>query len=150
MVEDGDPRAKLIERLHREPNDYLTANTLAIVISATCASLIAENLGYAAFWPQLVVSLLDAVLVLVFAEITAKSLALSNMGYALRVAPVVSAITGFLRPALRLMSGFARFVSRGRGAPAGPFVTEEELKLLVTVGEKEGVIEEGEREMIHR
>lgn len=153
MVEDGDPRAKLIEKLHREPNDYLTAilttNTLAIVISATCASLIAENLGYAAFWPQLVVSLLDALLVLVFAEITAKSLALSNMGYALRVAPVVSAITGFLRPALRLMSGFARFVSRGRGAPAGPFVTEEELKLLVTVGEEEGIIEEDEREMIH-
>src|SRR5258708_28083893 len=127
-VGEGEGRAKLIAKLHREPNDYLTAilttNTRAIVISATCASLIAENLGYAAFWPQLVVSLIDAIVVLVFAEITAKSLALSNMGYALRVAPVVSAITGFLRPALRLMSGFARLASRGPGAVKGPFATE--------------------------
>ena len=153
MVEEGDPRARVIEKLHREPNDYLTAilttNTLAIVVSATCAGLIAANLGYSAFWPQLVVSLIDAVVVLVFAEITAKSLALSNMGYALRVAPVVSAITSFMRPGLRLMSGFARLVSRGRGSVRGPFVTEEELKLLVTVGEEEGIIEEEEREMIH-
>jgi CBS domain containing-hemolysin-like protein len=31
----------------------------------------------------------------------------------------------------------------------GPFVTEEELRLLVTVGEEEGVLEEEETEMIH-
>ncbi len=153
LVEEGNQRAAVIEKLHREPNDYLTAilttNTLAIVVSATCADLIADNHGMGAFFPQLLVSFVDAVLVLVFAEITAKSLALSNMGYALRVAPAVSAITGFLRPALRLMSGFARLVSRSRGTVKGPFVTEEELKMLVTVGEEEGIIEEEEREMIH-
>jgi putative hemolysin len=47
------------------------------------------------------------------------------------------------------MSGFARFVARGSGTIKGPFVTEEELKMLVTVGEEEGIIEEEEREMIH-
>ena len=37
------------------------------------------------------------------------------------------------------------------GAPVkrGPFVTEDELRLLVEVGEQEGVLEEEEREMIH-
>jgi CBS domain containing-hemolysin-like protein len=153
LVEEGNQRAALIEKLHREPNDYLTAilttNTLAIVVSATCAGLIAQNHGLGAFLPQLLVSLADAVLVLVFAEITAKSLALSNVGYALRVAPAIAGITVVLRPALRVMSAFARLFSGGRAAVRGPFVTEEELKMLVTVGEEEGIIEEEEREMIH-
>jgi CBS domain containing-hemolysin-like protein len=153
LVEDGNKRAALIEKLHRDPNDYLTAilttNTLAIVVSATGAGLIAENHGLSAFFPQLLVSFADAFFVLVFAEITAKSLALSNIGFALAVAPAVAAITTVLRPGLRLMNGFARLVARGRGAVRGPFVTEEELKMLVTVGEEEGIIEEEEREMIH-
>jgi len=153
LVEDGNQRAAVIEKLHREPNEYLTAilttNTMAIVISATSASLIAENHGLTAFLPQLLVSFLDAMVVLVFAEITAKSLALSNIGFALMVAPTIATITTVLRPGLRLMSGFARLVARGRGTVKGPFVTEEELKMLVTVGEEEGIIEEEEREMIH-
>src|SRR5207247_3462649 len=32
---------------------------------------------------------------------------------------------------------------------SGPFVTEEELRLLVTVGEEEGILEEAETDMIH-
>jgi CBS domain containing-hemolysin-like protein len=37
----------------------------------------------------------------------------------------------------------------GQMVHRGPFVTEEELRLLVTVGEEEGVLEEEETEMIH-
>ena len=37
----------------------------------------------------------------------------------------------------------------GSVSPEAPFVTEEELRMMVTVGEEEGVIEEEEREMIH-
>src|SRR5437588_9867313 len=36
----------------------------------------------------------------------------------------------------------------GRAQVRGPFVTEEELKMLVSVGEEEGVLEEEEAEMI--
>jgi CBS domain containing-hemolysin-like protein len=153
LVEEGNPRALVIERLHRDPNDYLTAilttNTLAIVVSATCASLVAENHGFSTFLSQLVVSFIDAIVVLVFAEVTAKSIALTNMRVALFLAPLVLAITQVLRPVLRLMNALARLLGRGRVNLKGPFVTEEELKMLVTVGEEEGIIEEEEREMIH-
>jgi putative hemolysin len=153
LVEEGNPRAALIERLHQEPNNYLTAiltaNTTAIIVSATAAGLIAEHHGLTDFWPQLAVSLVDAFFVLVLAEITAKSLALSNMRYALWVAPVISFITAVMRIPIRAMSTLARVLARGRGQVRGPFVTEAELKMLVTVGEEEGIIEEEEREMIH-
>jgi CBS domain containing-hemolysin-like protein len=88
-------------------------------------------------------------MVLIFAEITAKSLALTNIRYALFVAPAVGTITAALRPLLRGMSGFARLMARVRGTARGPFVTEDELMVLLSVGEEEGVIEEEEREMIH-
>jgi CBS domain containing-hemolysin-like protein len=154
LVEEENRRAALIEKLHREPNDYLTAiltaNTTAIVISSTAAGLIAANHGLGAFWPEFGISLVDAAVVLVFAEVTAKSLALGSLRYALWVAPAVNAITTLLRPGLRAMSGLARLIGRvAPGEARGPFVTEEELKMLVSVGEEEGIIEEEEREMIH-
>jgi CBS domain containing-hemolysin-like protein len=37
----------------------------------------------------------------------------------------------------------------GRSSPAGRFVTEEELRMLVNVGEEEGVIQQEEEELIH-
>ena len=153
LVDDGNRRAVIIQRLHQDPNKYLTAiltlNTTAIIFSSTAASLIAHDHGLGDFWPELLIGLADAFVVLVVAEITAKSLALSNMEYALAVAPIVDTATTALRIPIAGMSALARLLAPGRGKVRGPFVTEEELKMLVTVGEEEGIIEEEEREMIH-
>jgi CBS domain containing-hemolysin-like protein len=154
LVDAGDPHALMIQKLHANPNDYLTAilttNTTAIIVSATAAGLLGNNHGYSAFLPQLVISLVDAVIVLVFCEITAKTLALRyNMRFAQALAPTVAVITSTTRIPIRAMSSFARLLARPTGAVTGPFVTEEELKMLVNVGEEEGIIEEEEREMIH-
>jgi len=54
---------------------------------------------------------------------------------------VVWALSGITRSLVSLMGG--------QSVRHGPFVTEEELRLLVTVGEEEGVLEEAETEMIH-
>ena len=154
LADAGDPHAVVIQKLHTNPNDYLTAilttNTTAIIISATAAGLIGNNHGYGAFVPQLVISLVDALIVLVFCEITAKTLALRySMRFAQALAPSISVITSVMRIPIRGMSSFARLLARPAGGAKGPFVTEDELKMLVTVGEEEGIIEEEEREMIH-
>ncbi|HEY8741442.1 MAG TPA: hemolysin family protein [Candidatus Dormibacteraeota bacterium] len=154
LADAGDPQAILIQRLHANPNDYLTAilttNTTAIIVSATAAGLIGNNHGYGTFLPQLAISLVDAVIVLVFCEITAKTLALRyNMRFAQALAPTIAVITSAMKVPIRGMSAFARLIARPAGGAKGPFVTEEELKMMVTVGEEEGIIEEEEREMIH-
>ena len=152
LLDEGNPRALLIEKLQKNPNGFLTAilttNTICIVISATAADLLAEGHGLGGFWPQVGVSLVDAIVVLILAEITAKSLAISNLGYALWVAPMVNFLTTLMRVPILGMSAIAALIKPGKG-PARPFVTEEELKMMVTVGEEEGIIEEDEREMIH-
>jgi putative hemolysin len=91
--------------------------------------------------------------VLVLCEITPKTLALQRAErVALRLARLVAAATWLMRPIVFVLTAITRLILRilgGRAQVRGPFVTEEELKMLVSVGEEEGVLEEEEREMIH-
>ncbi len=153
--EEGDPTALAIDRLHQRPNAYLGAilvtNTVAVIVASTCATLLAvQSFGHpAAFWSTVALS----VVVLVLCEIGPKSYALQH---AERVARVlvrpVAILTLVLSPLVRLLTLATRLIAgagAGRAAARGPFLSEDELKMLVAVGEEEGVVEEGEREMIH-
>jgi putative hemolysin len=156
LVEQKVRRAILIERLHRDPNAYLSTvlivNTVAIIVASSAATLLALHLYHerVAEW---LVSLILSLVVLIACEITPKTLALQRAErVALRLAPLVAGATVVMRPVVYVLTAVTRLILRILGAKAevrGPFVTEEELKMLVTVGEEEGVIEEEEREMIH-
>src|SRR5437660_5078030 len=68
------------------------------------------------------------------------------------MARLVAGATCVMRPIVFILTSVTRLILRilgGKAEVRGPFVTEEELKMLVSVGEEEGVIEEEEREMIH-
>src|SRR5258708_38506764 len=57
-----------------------------------------------------------------------------------------------LRPVVWSLGAITTFLVRLLGGEVkhrGPFVTEEDLRLLATVGVEEGVLEEEETEMIH-
>ena len=156
LVEQKVPQAIVIERLHRNPNAYLSTilifNTVAIIVASSAATLLALHLYHeqVAEW---LVSLVLSLLVLVACEITPKTLALQRAEkVALRMARLVAWATLVMRPVVYLLTVVTRLILRIMGARAqvrGPFVTEEELKMLVSVGEEEGVLEEEEREMIH-
>jgi magnesium and cobalt exporter, CNNM family len=156
LVEQKNRGAILIERLHRDPNAYLSTvlivNTVAIIVASSAATLLALHLYHerVAEW---LVSLILSLVVLIACEITPKTLALQRAErVALRLAPLVAGATLVMRPVVYVLTAVTRLILRLLGAKAevrGPFVTEEELKMLVTVGEEEGVIEEEEREMIH-
>jgi CBS domain containing-hemolysin-like protein len=142
-------------RLHNDANAYLSTilsiNTVAVIVASTSATLIISS-AYHSFPGAAGTAILSA-FVLVFCEIAPKSLALRfNEGLALVLARPVAGLTRLLRPlvgALTLISNsLLRAVTRGRSV-VGPFVTEEELKLMVHLGQQQGVVEYGEQEMIH-
>jgi putative hemolysin len=156
LVEQKVQRAIVIERLHHDPNAYLSTilivNTVAIIVASSAATLLALHLYHeqVAEW---LVSLVLSLVVLIVCEITPKTLALQRAErVALRLAPLVAGVTLVMRPVVYVLTAVTRLILRivgGKAQVRGPFVTEEELKMLVTVGEEEGVIEEEEREMIH-
>jgi len=156
LVEQKVPSAIVIERLHRDPNAYLSTilivNTVAIIVASSAATLLSLHLYHeqVAEWA---VSIVLSLVVLIACEITPKTLALQRAErVALRLARLVSTATVVMRPVVYVLTAVTRLILRllgGKAEVRGPFVTEEELKMLVTVGEEEGVLEEEEREMIH-
>ena len=156
LVEQKVPQAIVVERLHRDPNAYLSTilifNTVAIIMASSAATLLAIRL-YQDRVPEWLVSLALSLAVLVLCEITPKTISLQRAErVALRMARLVSGATWVMRPVVFVLTAITRLILRmlgGKTQVRGPFVTEEELKMLVSVGEEEGVLEEEEREMIH-
>jgi len=155
LIEEGDKRAASIEHLLAKPNGFLATilvfNSVAVIVSSSMATVLALRLS--ANWGELLSSVFLSLFVLIFCEITPKTAAVQNpLRWArILVNPVRSAVW-LLRPVVWLLSAITSLFLPMMGRQIkhrSPFVTEEELRLLVTVGEEEGVLEEEETEMIH-
>ncbi len=153
LAEEGNRAAMIVVRLHDDPNGYLSTilslNTVAVIVASTAATLIGARHVHSV--PTWTMTVLLSVIVLVFCEIAPKSISLRyNQRVALFMARPVMLLTRVLRPIVTVLMVVSILLLRvtGRRLP-GPFVTEEELKLLVEVGEQEGVVDQEEREMIH-
>lgn len=159
LVEKGARSAIVLSDLLEHPSRFLAAilvlNTMVNVGASALATVLAVRLlpntpeGYAAAIATGVMTFV----ILVFAEITPKSFSSQNAEkVALLVARPIRLLITVLAPVTKVTTIIANLVIRvlgGKTTRQGPFVTEEELKSLVEVGEEEGVIEEEEKEMIH-
>jgi putative hemolysin len=155
LVEEGDVRAAEIENLLTNPNVFLSTilviNSVAVIVASSMATVLAlrfsETLG------ELISTVLISLVVLIFCEITPKTAAVQNpIRWARVLVRPVRNAAWLLRPIVWSLSAVTNFFVRligGQIKHRGPFVTEEELRLLVSVGEEEGVLEEEETEMIH-
>lgn len=155
LAEEGSRRARQVIRLHNQPNAYLstilTVNTVAVVVASTAVALLIVDDMHG--FPEWLGTVVISVILLMFCEIAPKSLALRfNERLALHVAGPTAALTAVLRPIVGALTWIStmvlRVATKGHAVP-GPFVTEDELKMIVSVGEQEGVVEQEERQMIH-
>jgi putative hemolysin len=153
--EEGNIRAARIERLHANPGGYLgtilVANTVSLVLASSAATLLAASrFGTGAgVWSALAL----AVLVLLVCEIGPKTYALQhNEQVAGMMARPVAAATKVLGPLVFFLTAITSLPTRvlpGASSKGAIFLTEAELKALVSASSDEGVVEEEEREMIH-
>ncbi len=155
LVEEGDVKAIEIDRLLAEPNTFLSTilvvNSVAVIVASSMATVLA--LSFSETLGELISTVLMSLVVLIFCEITPKTAALQNpLRWARALVGLVRGTAWLLRPVVWFLGTITSFFVRLMGGQIkyrGPFVTEEELRLLVTVGEEEGVLEEEETEMIH-
>ena len=155
LAEEGSRAALILQRLQQNPNRFLSTvlvtNTLALIIASSSATLLGQTYLPARFGllGSVGVSLLLSLFLLVFAEVTPKTLAIRNAErLALMAAGPVDALAGFLRPVLWFITLMVRAITGDRAA-RGPYLTEQELLTILHVSEEQGVIEEEERDMIH-
>ena len=155
LVDEGSQAAAVLERLQQDPNRFLSTvlvvNTLALILASFATTLLSVRYMPPSFGflGDLLVSLGLSVFLLIFAEVTPKTIAIRRAEtLALWAAGPVDALARLLRPVLWFITLVSRAITGGRAARA-PYLTEQELMTLLHVSEEQGVIEEEEREMIH-
>ncbi len=129
----------------------LIANNLVNVAASAFATSLAVSLvpRHGVFVAVIVMS----VLIIVFGEILPKSVAIAHVNSIFSFcAPIIRALSIILSPATFLVVGFINLFGKLLGiqlSPRHPFITREDIEILVNVGEESGALEEEEKRMIH-
>jgi len=154
MMEADVPGAELVEKLTKDPNrllgTILIGNSVANIGASAMATVLATNIfGNSGVG---IATGIITVLVLIFGEITPKSIAKQKSeAVALRVAIPIEFIVIIFKPLVYIFTAISSLFIRILGGDpneARSFITHEELKTMVGVSEEEGVLENAEKEMI--
>ncbi len=155
LMEEGNKNAQVAKELLEHPNRLLATilvgnNIVNISATALATSLAINSFGSTGLG---IATGVMTFLILVFGEITPKGFAAKNaVALALIVARPMQMLVNLLFPLVKLLTKLTNFMIKSLGGEpkeVSPFITEEEIKMLVEVGEEEGVIQKEEKEMIH-
>ena len=156
-------------RLKAHPDTFLATIQIAITTVGTLASAVGGAAAIEALTPTLMQwGMPDAAaepvaLVLVIVVITYFSLVLGELApkgialraperYACTVAPVIEWLSGRSAALVRILTGSSRAVLAVLGisrTQESPFVTEDEVRYLVSEGAAKGIFEKAEEELVH-
>ena len=158
LMERKKEKAPLLSVWVEDPNRLLATilvgnNIVNVAASVLSTIILLRLLGPTATGKATALSIgIMTFLILVFGEITPKTYARQNAeGIALRTIGLLKFLSRALSPLIKLLVFVANIViklSGGKMHKPGPFMTEEEIRGIISVGEEEGVLEEEEKEMI--
>lgn len=154
MVEEQVQGAELVEILTEDPNRLLATLLIGNNIVNIAASAIATVIATDIFGSRGVgiATGVITILVLIFGEITPKTIAKQKSEtVALKVARPIHFIVVAFKPLVYIFTAVSSFFIRTLGGDPSEiksFITQEELKTMVGVSQEEGVLENGEKEMI--
>lgn len=170
MAEKGHKKAKMLVNLTNEPSKFLATIQVGVTLSGLLASamasesftdrltLIFQSLGLsfnAAVFKIIavfIVTILLSYFTLVFGELVPKRIAMQNSEkvamFAIKPLLALLAVTAPFVKLLTLSTHFIIKIFGGDPYAKEENVTEEEIRMMVDLGEEKGVIEEIERDMI--
>jgi putative hemolysin len=155
MVSTNVPGAQRVSKMRQHPekllSSILTGNNLVNTAAAALGTVLAISV-----WGErgiLYATIGVAVLLLIFCETTPKIIAAHNAErLSLKLARFVEVTSWVFTPAVLALSAIAsRFSKLAGGHPvAKSLVSEEEIRTMISVGHKEGTVEQAEAEMLHK
>ncbi|MFC7156433.1 hemolysin family protein [Halomarina halobia] len=157
LAEDGQPGATTVKQLKEDPHRLLVTilvgnNLVNIAMSSIATGLLGLYLTGGAAVAVATVAI--TAIVLLFGESAPKSYAIENTeSWALRIARPLKLSEYVLLPLVVTFDSLTRAVNRitgGRAAIETSYITREEISDIIETGEREGVLDEEEREMLQR
>jgi len=162
LVESKVAGATTLARLLENPRRTLTAILIGNNVANVAASAFATSFALSVLTQfgvtNMAISLtvitgVMTVLLLIFGEITPKSMVLKSPDkWALFYAKPLSVILFLFNPIVSLFQLFTVMISKLLGLPtedAGVFLSANELKTMVRISQEEGILEKEEQDMIH-
>ena len=169
QAKEGNKKAKQIKKMLREPSKFLATIQIGITLAGFLSSAFAADafaddlapmlqnlipLGLMA-WRNISIILITIILSyfsLIFGELVPKRLAMRNSEkIAFGTIGIVRAISIITAPFVKLLTASTNGVSKlfGITGTDEETVTEEEIRMMVDVGEEKGSIKEEEKELIN-
>ncbi len=169
QAKEGNKKAKQIRKMLKEPSKFLATIQIGITLagflsSAFAADAFADDLAPAlqnliplgvSVWKNISIIIITMILSyfsLVFGELVPKRLAMKNAEkIAFGTVRIVRAIAIVTAPFVKLLTASTNGISKlfGIKETDEETVTEEEIRMMVDVGEEKGSIEEEEKELIN-
>ena len=155
MEDEGVKGAKLVGSLIEKSSDLLSSILVGNNIVNIAATSVSTSLFISIFGDGgvAIATAVMTVLVLVFGEITPKTIAANSPEkVAVVVSKPISIIMKITKPIVwvfNLLTGIIFKIMGIDNDGVKPFITEEELKAMVNVSHEEGVLEMEEREIIN-
>lgn len=169
QAKKGNKKAKQIKKMLREPSKFLATIQIGITLAGFLSSAFAADafaddlapmlqnlipLGLTA-WRNISIILITIILSyfsLIFGELVPKRLAMRNSEkIAFGTIGIIRTISIITAPFVKLLTASTNGVSKlfGISGTDEETVTEEEIRMMVDVGEEKGSIKEEERELIN-
>jgi len=154
LARKGDERAKVLYELILKKDELIGAillgnNLVNIGASSLATSVAIDYFGNTGVG---IATGIMTLLILVFSEITPKSLAIKYAeSFSLSIAKIFTIITKLFNPIVKLLMLVTNIVLKILGQDTDSkdvFVTKEELKTIIDVGHDEGVIQLEEKDML--
>ncbi|MGG6432626.1 hemolysin family protein [Anoxybacillus sp. D401a] len=148
----GSKKALYIaENFDKALSTILVGNNIVNIAAASISAKVATDLFGGN--TGLVISTVGmTILILIFGEVLPKSLAKEHAeSFSLLISDVLYMLIQLFTPVTALLVMLKKLVSKFVGHQADtPSVTEEEIKVMVNLSEEEGVIDNKEKELVHR
>ncbi len=169
QAKEGNKKAKQIRKMLKEPSKFLATIQIGITLagflsSAFAADAFADRLAPVlenliplglSVWKSISIVIITMILSyfsLVFGELVPKRLGMRNAEkIAFATIGIVRGISVFTAPFVKLLTASTNGISKlfGISETDEEIVTEEEIRMMVDVGEEKGSIEEEEKELIN-
>ncbi len=143
--------AKMVERPEKFLSTVLLGNNLVNTAAAALATFLAIRLWEQ--WGILIATIVVTIVLLIFCETTPKTIAIRHAErLSLAFARPIEALSWLLTPFVVALSWIASGFSKLFGGTPVPrsLASEEEIRTMISMGHKEGTVEEEEAEMLHK
>jgi CBS domain containing-hemolysin-like protein len=156
LIEKGNASAKTAQKI-RDNHDQLFS---AVILSGNLFTILATSIGTALAikflgeeFGIIIATVLMTYLTVVFGELAPKTFAVSHAEkIALLLAKPMDLFIKFISPFVWVFSRSSNFIIRlfgGEIKPTPQYLTEEEMKAMISIGEEEGTLEKEEKTMLH-